>query len=144
MTRCGWLTERGKATDDPVTCRTCLGDREWRGRRSVRPQLRPPSAPRCASDLRRTDAALARLEELNAATTESWLAQGREHRDPHGYAAPHDAFPPPPVEVAGLIVELEVRYEGQRRPDCRSTTAAHDELLRLQSYLLPTAEEDAS
>jgi len=147
--RCGVLIDRGWPTDEPVDCRTCLGDRVWRGQHSIRPAVRRlhPTLP-LALDLRRSDRALTELEELNEAAHNAW-------RDVNGYPRggcsrstpkpPEAVFGPPPDVVAGLIAELEMRYEQRlRRGACRTTVTAHEELLRLQGYLLPNADREAS
>lgn len=134
--RCGQLIDAGEPTEDPVTCLTCSGHRVHRGGRRRR---RGTGAD---SYVALTDRALAQLERLTAAAHDAWRRreQAARHMMP-----PLDAYPAPPEPVSRLIVHLQERFDGRRWPDTlTSTVTAHEELLRLQGYLLPGGFEEAS
>ena len=144
---CGLMLVAGDRTADPVDCITCLGQRASRG--TVQPAGRKwgPSLVAAAQDLRRTDRALTLLEIATAHAYAAWLERTGAQRTAYGSLpiAPPDAYPKPSEAIRQLVLELQLRFEGRTRVRRLATTVtAHEEILRLQEYLLPRLARRAS
>ena len=141
---CGLWLLAGEPTADPVDCVTCLGRRAPRGAGGRKPMPPPMST---ASDLVRSDRALAELEAANAGAYAAWMARTGSQRTAYGSlpTAPADAYPKPSEAVVRLVLEFQQRFEGRTRLRRLATTVtAHEEILRLQEYLLPGVTRRAS
>ena len=92
------------------------------------------------TDLELTDRALWELEEANL------RAYAHLHGHDGSFSKPTMEackLPPPPDWIRQLIIRLQDTYDPRRsKRSLRDTVTAHEEIMRLQGYLMSSAPED--